>query len=90
MPSAHTMPCVDCGGTPEQTGLRHEYDHFAGYDGNSQLLVEAVCSRCHHARESARQQRPVEREEEITPLAGGREVSRQRTGPQSDPVQEGI
>lgn len=53
IPHPNALPCVDCGhhGGGER---RHEYDHARGYDGENQLYVEAVCSRCHHAREEAR------------------------------------
>lgn len=47
-------PCIDCGDQVFVGKFRHEYDHAKGYDGENQLYVEPVCSRCHHNREEAR------------------------------------
>lgn len=54
IPHPDDLPCVDCGDEVYLRAYRHEYDHHQGYDGNNQLAVEAVCSRCHHNREEAR------------------------------------
>jgi hypothetical protein len=54
IPRPDSLPCTDCGGTPETHGRRHEYDHARGYSAEHQLYVEAVCSLCHSAREKAR------------------------------------
>lgn len=48
----NTIACADCGHLGSDR--RHEYDHHLGYDADHQLDVEAVCTRCHHAREEAR------------------------------------
>lgn len=44
------LPCLDCA----DGNRRHEYDHARGYNGDNQLYVEPVCSKCHHNREDAR------------------------------------
>ena len=53
IPAPGDLPCKDCGADGKGP-LRHEYDHPRGYAADHQLDVEAVCSRCHHARERAR------------------------------------
>jgi hypothetical protein len=51
-PNPNDLPCTDCGHLgPER---RHEYDHHLGYAAANHGDVQAVCSRCHHARERAR------------------------------------
>ncbi|WDL99756.1 hypothetical protein [Alicyclobacillus sp. ALC3] len=54
IPHPDDLPCIDCGDELFIGEYRHEYDHARGYDGENQLYVEPVCSRCHHAREEAR------------------------------------
>lgn len=54
IPHPDALPCMDCADSVFTDRLRHEYDHARGYDGDNQLYVEPVCSRCHHAREEAR------------------------------------
>jgi hypothetical protein len=54
IPSPAELPCMDCGDGVFAADYRHEYDHARGYDGDSQLYVEPVCSKCHHNREDAR------------------------------------
>lgn len=54
IPHPDDLPCTDCGDGVYANSYRHEYDHALGYDGENQLIVEAVCSRCHHNREDAR------------------------------------
>ena len=54
IPHPDDLPCLDCGDEIFINRYRHEYDHAKGYDGENQLYVEPVCSRCHHAREEAR------------------------------------
>ena len=54
IPRPDDLPCVDCGDEVYCNAYRHEYDHAHGYNGENQLYVEAVCSRCHHNREDAR------------------------------------
>lgn len=46
------IACVDCGHTGNDR--RHEYDHYLGYSSQHHYDVEAVCTRCHHAREMKR------------------------------------
>jgi hypothetical protein len=48
------LPCMDCGDEVFVNRYRHEYDHARGYDGENQLYVEPVCSKCHRNREDAR------------------------------------
>lgn len=47
-----TLPCTDC----EHIGgdKQHEYDHYLGYAAINHLVVECVCSSCHHKRERRR------------------------------------
>ena len=54
IPPPDDLPCLDCGDMVFTDRPRHEYDHAKGYDGENQLYVEPVCSRCHHHREEAR------------------------------------
>lgn len=54
IPHPDDVPCMDCCDMVFSVDHRHEYDHARGYDGENQLYVEAVCSKCHHAREEAR------------------------------------
>lgn len=54
IPHPDELPCRDCCDEVFTGSYRHEYDHARGYDGENQLYVEAVCSRCHHNREEAR------------------------------------
>jgi hypothetical protein len=54
LPRPEEIGCLDCGDGVFTGTFRHEYDHAHGYDGDNQLRVEPVCSRCHHAREEAR------------------------------------
>lgn len=54
IPHPDDVPCMDCGDVIFANNYRHEYDHAKGYDGDNQLYVEAVCSRCHHSREDDR------------------------------------
>lgn len=54
LPDPNSLPCCDCGHVFVAEGKRHEYDHFLGYGAMHQLSVEAVCSSCHHKRESSR------------------------------------
>ena len=54
LPDPDDVPCTDCGhehGTDER---RHEYDHHLGYAAEHHEDVEAVCTKCHHAREDLR------------------------------------
>ena len=57
IPRPDDLPCTDCCDELYINHYRHEYDHARGYDGENQLYVEAVCSRCHHNREDARRAR---------------------------------
>lgn len=50
------LPCVDCRHEHGDTSRRHEYDHYLGYAAEHHEDVEAVCSRCHHAREVKRRE----------------------------------
>ena len=54
IPHPDDIPCMDCGDGVFAGCYRHEYDHVRGYDGENQLYVEAVCSKCHRNREDAR------------------------------------
>lgn len=54
IPRPGDLPCADCADEVFIGTYRHEYDHAQGYDGENQLYVEPVCSRCHHNREDAR------------------------------------
>lgn len=54
IPHPDDLPCFDCMDGVYGPRFRHEYDHARGYDGENQLYVEAVCSRCHHNREDYR------------------------------------
>lgn len=51
----NTHPCADCGHVYKPGERRHEYDHHLGYDAEHHTHVEAVCTRCHHAREIRRE-----------------------------------
>lgn len=54
IPHPDDLPCFDCADMVFTGKFRHEYDHARGYDGENQLYVEPVCSRCHHSREETR------------------------------------
>lgn len=54
IPAPNDMSCIDCAHVYEVGGRRHEYDHHLGYGAEYHLVVEAVCSTCHHARERVR------------------------------------
>ena len=54
IPPPDDLPCFDCADGVFSRDYRHEYDHARGYDGENQLYVEPVCSKCHHNREDAR------------------------------------
>lgn len=54
LPRPGDIGCVDCGDGIFTRAHRHEYDHARGYDGENQLYVEPVCSKCHRNREEAR------------------------------------
>lgn len=54
IPHPNDLPCLDCADEVFSGRYRHEYDHANGYDGENQLYVEPVCSRCHRNREDAR------------------------------------
>jgi hypothetical protein len=54
IPRPDDLPCMDCADEVFSTRTRHEYDHAKGYDGENQLYVEPVCTRCHRSREEAR------------------------------------
>lgn len=57
--SPNAFPCADCGHVYAEGERRHEYDHHLGYSVDHHYDVEAVCTLCHHARESARLKRPI-------------------------------
>lgn len=48
----NTLPCTDCG--HQGADRRHEYDHHLGYEAEYFLAVQAVCTICHAARDSAK------------------------------------
>lgn len=54
IPHPNDLPCMDCGHVYGQDNRRHEYDHHLGYASKHHEHVQAVCSRCHHARERDR------------------------------------
>jgi len=54
IPHPDEVPCSDCADGVWANSYRHEYDHARGYDGDNQLYVEPVCSRCHRIREEDR------------------------------------
>jgi hypothetical protein len=54
LPHPSEIGCIDCGDGVFVGNCRHEYDHPLGYDGDNQLVVEPVCSKCHHNREDER------------------------------------
>lgn len=68
----NTLACVDCGHLWAEGERRHEYDHHLGYSAEHQYDVEPVCSRCHHARDSAKGKQ--------THCVNGHEFSAENTG----------
>lgn len=54
IPHPDSLDCMDCADAIWVGSFRHEYDHARGYDGENQLYVEPVCSRCHRIREENR------------------------------------
>jgi hypothetical protein len=54
MADPNDVPCVDCGHVWALGERRHEYDHHRGYAAEHHEAVEAVCTTCHHARETQR------------------------------------
>lgn len=50
----NTMPCADCGHVWRDGERRHEYDHHLGYAAQHHGDVQAVCTLCHAARDSAK------------------------------------
>ncbi|HUW00872.1 MAG TPA: hypothetical protein VMW08_00840 [Acidimicrobiales bacterium] len=61
LPNPDEVACCDC--DHRGSDRRHEYDHFLGYAPEHHEAVEAVCTKCHHARERARQPRERRRDE---------------------------
>ncbi len=57
IPAPSTLPCSDCGHVWTDGDKRHEYDHYLGYSAEHQLSVQAVCVRCHRARDKARREK---------------------------------
>lgn len=57
LPRPNNLPCTDCGHLWQPGRSRHEYDHHRGYAAEHHEHVEAVCTTCHHARETARRNR---------------------------------
>ncbi len=53
IPRPDSLPCFDCGHVTGD-GRRHEYDHHLGYGAEHHKAVQAVCSTCHHRRETDR------------------------------------
>ena len=54
LPDPNDMPCADCEHVYTAGERRHEYDHHLGYAAEHHEDVEAVCTTCHHARETQR------------------------------------
>ena len=54
LPPANSVPCVDCAHEWVTGERRHEYDHHLGYGADHHEDVEAVCTTCHHTRETRR------------------------------------
>jgi hypothetical protein len=54
LPDPNDVRCTDCAHEWAEGERRHEYDHYLGYAAQHHEDVEAVCSRCHHAREARR------------------------------------
>jgi hypothetical protein len=54
IPAPNSVPCADCGHPQGDEARRHEYDHHLGYAAEHHEDVQAVCSKCHHAREESR------------------------------------
>lgn len=54
MSEPNDVACTDCGHEFLLGQRRHEYDHHLGYAAEHHEHVEAVCTTCHHARESRR------------------------------------
>lgn len=50
MPSASSVPCMDCGRSWVDGCLEHHYDHYLGYSLEHHLHVQAVCAGCHAIR----------------------------------------
>ena len=55
-PHPNAMPCHDCGHVWSDGERRHEYDHFLGYAAEHHYDVQAVCTKCHAARDNAKAQ----------------------------------
>jgi hypothetical protein len=54
LPRPNDLPCTDCGHVWTPGQLRHEYDHHLGYAAEHHEDVQAVCTTCHHDRETNR------------------------------------
>lgn len=54
LPRANSLPCTDCRHVWRAGELRHEYDHYKGYEAENWLAVQAVCTPCHRLREAKR------------------------------------
>lgn len=54
IPRPNALPCTDCGHVWTDGERRHEYDHHRGYESETQLIVEPVCTTCHRSREKKR------------------------------------
>jgi hypothetical protein len=75
-PHPNMLPCTDCAHVWSEGERRHEYDHHKGYAAEHHLHVEAVCTRCHAARDSARKaQTHCLRGHEYTPENTGRKAN---------------
>lgn len=53
-PHPNQIPCADCGHVWSEGERRHEYDHYLGYSSEHHYDVEAVCTKCHAQRDSAK------------------------------------
>ena len=47
-----SLPCFDCGHIWADGERRHEYDHYLGYAAEHHYAVQAVCVKCHSARDN--------------------------------------
>jgi hypothetical protein len=54
LPRPNDLACTDCGHIWKPGRRRHEYDHHLGYAAEHHEDVQAVCTKCHHAREDLR------------------------------------
>lgn len=51
LPHPNAIPCASCGHIWVEGERRHEYHHYAGYAAGNHLIIESLCTTCHHLKD---------------------------------------